>query len=166
MDISDFAKAFPRKIGKLREFAEGNDIKDIAGREAVRHFKQSFDNEGFTDERLDPWRDVKRRDPDSPWYGHSGQTGKFSLERTTAPILTGETRELRNATRYTHTPTGVRILNDKPYARIHQEGGKAYVYGKTPFVMTPRPFIGYSKVLMTRIKDKIKRELIRIVTEP
>lgn len=165
MDISELAKAFPAKIDKLKEFVQGNDIKDIAGVEAVNHYKASFDNEGFTDKTLNPWKDVKRRDSDSPWYGHSGQTGKFSAERTSAPILTGETKELRNATRYTYTPNGVRILNEKPYAKIHQEGGTAYVYGKTPFVMTPRPFIGQSKVMMDNIKDKINRQLIKILLE-
>lgn len=165
MDIKQFLDRFPEKLKQLQEFVHSTQIKDIAGVEAVKHFKSNFDNEGFTDEHLDPWKDVKRRDPNSSWYGHSGQTGKFSKERTTAPILTGETRELRNAIRYKYLPNGVRVLNEKPYARIHQEGGTAYIYGKKPFTMTARPFIGKSVVLTNNIKDKIKRELIKIVSE-
>lgn len=165
MDISQFAKQFPHKLKQLQEFANGEGIKDILGVEAVNHYKASFDNEGFTDKQLNPWKDVKRRDPNSPWYGHSGQTGKFSEPRTTAKILNGETMELRNAIRYVRTERGVRVLNEKPYAAVHQYGLQAYVYGRTPFKMPARPFMGTSAVLMSNIKDKIKREMIRIIKE-
>lgn len=84
MNIEEFARRFPQKIEELKQFAASDDIKDIVGKEAVDHFKESFQNEGFTDETLNPWKDVKRRDPASPWYGHSGQTGKFSNARTNA----------------------------------------------------------------------------------
>lgn len=116
MNIEDFAKAFPHKLEELQRFAQGNEIKDILGVEAVNHFKASFDNEGFTDEVINPWKEVERRKPDSPWHGHSGQTGKFSVERTQAKIFTGETGELRNAIHYKYLSSGVRILNEKPYA--------------------------------------------------
>lgn len=89
----------------------------------------------------------------------------FSQERTTAPVLTGETKDLRNAIRYVYLPEGIRILNEKPYAKIHQEGGTVYIYGRKPFVMVSRPFIGYSKVLMRNINEKIKRELIEILKD-
>lgn len=163
MNIDDFAKAFPDKLQDLQQFVYGNDVKDIMGVEAVNHFKESFDNEGFTDEMLNPWKDVKRRDPDSSWYGHSGQTGKFSAERTQAKILTGETGELRNAIEYKYLPNGVRISNEKPYAAVHQYGLPAKIYGKKSFVMTPRPFIGKSKVLIKKIEKSIKQQFINIL---
>lgn len=164
MKIEDFARKFPHKIAELKQFASGEDVKDIVGVEAVNHFKDSFRNEGFTDETLNPWKDVKRRDPASPWYGHSGQTGRFSAERTTAKILTGETRELQNSITYTRIPGGARIRSDKPYAAVHQFGGMAKIYGKKQFNMTPRPFIGKSAVLNNKIKEKIKREFKRILS--
>lgn len=163
MKIEDFAKAFPAKVEEIRAFTEGSDIKDIMGVEAVNHFRESFDNEGFTDEILNPWKEVERRKPESPWYGHSGQTGRFSPERTTALILTGETGELKAATRYKYIPGGVRISNEKPYAAVHQFGLPAKIYGKKLFTMPARPFIGKSKALVRKIEDKIKRQLINII---
>lgn len=163
MDINEFAKQFPERIRKLQEFAKGDDIKDVMGVEAVAHFKQSFDNEGFTDESKQPWADVKRRDPDSDWYGHSGQTGKFSAARTTAKILTGETNELKESIYFARTETGVRVYNEKPYAHVHNFGGMAKVYGKKAFQMLARPFIGPSKTMMTNIRTEISTRIKSIL---
>lgn len=163
MDIQEFAKIFPERMKKLKDFAAGDDIKDILGTEAVNHYKESFDNQGFTDKTTNPWQDVKRRDSSSPWYGHSGQTGKFSNARTTAPVLNGETLELKNATTYAKTERGVRVSNDKPYARVHNYGGRAKIYGKKEFQMPERKFIGRSAVMVAKINAKIKREFQRII---
>jgi len=165
MNIDDFVKQFPQKIKEIQDFAKGNDIKDIIGVEATNHFKESFQNEGFTDKNLEPWKDVKRRDPKSGWYGHSGQTGKFSEARTSAKILTGETRELQNSITYKYLSNGVRITSDKPYAGVHQFGLGAKIYGKKAFTMTARPFMGRSEVLIKNINSKIVRELKKIITK-
>lgn len=166
MDLSEFAKLFPQKMQEISDYVEGNDIRDMFGIEAVNHFKQSFLDEGFTDEKLEKWPDVKRRDPASPWYGHSGQTGKFSKARTTAKVLSGETRELANAISYVRTPEGARITNDKSYAAVHQFGLPAKIYGKKSFVMKPRPFFGKSVILKNKIEDNIRRRFIEIVKQP
>lgn len=165
MNIQDFARRFNEKMKKVADFTQGDDIKDILGTESVDYFKESFQNEGFTDETLNPWKDVKRRDPESPWYGHSKQTGKFSSARTTAKILSGEKLELQNAITYRRITNGARIMNDKPYASVHQYGGRAKIYGKKEFQMTPRPFIGRSAILVSNIEAKIKREMIRILND-
>ncbi len=161
MDISEFAKRFPEKLKQVQEFVK-NDAKDILGTEAVEHFRESFKNEGFTDEQLEPWAEVERRKPLSPWYGHSGQTGKFSAARTTAKILTGETNELQNAFKYVHTEAGVKVINDKPYAGVHQFGLNAYIYGKKQFKMIARPFVGRSKVMVRNINAELKSRIIEI----
>ena len=59
------------KRQKLQEFMLSSQLKDAVGTEAVNHFKEGFDKEGFTDEPLNPWKEVERRKPDSPWFGHS-----------------------------------------------------------------------------------------------
>jgi len=164
MDIHEFNRRFAAKMDKIKEFANGDDIKDIVGVEAVKHYKGSFANQGFTDKVLNPWQDVKRREKDSSWYGHSGQTGKFSRSRTTAPILSGETLELMNATTYSKTERGVRIRNDKAYASVHNYGGRAKIYGKKEFKMPQRRFIGHSAVMVQNINEKIIREFTRILT--
>ena len=163
MNIEEANRIIRERMQKIKDFIDGNDIKDIMGVEAVNHFQGSFDNEGFTDKTVQPWEDVERRDSDSPWYGHSGQTGNFSQARTTAKILTGETRELRNSIFYTPTGTGVRITSPTGYGRVHQFGLPAKIYGKTTFQMTPRPFMGKSVLLKKNIEGKIKREFIKIL---
>lgn len=163
MNIYEFNQRFDANMHKIKEFANGDDIKDIIGVEAVNHYKQSFANQGFTDKVLNPWQDVQRRNPSSNWYGHSGQTGRFSAARTTAPILSGETRELQNAITYRRTAAGVRVSNDKPYARVHNYGGRAKIYGKKEIQMPQRRFIGPSAVMIQNINAKIKREFIRIL---
>lgn len=165
MDISEFSKRFPEKMKEVQDFVESDDIKDILGVEAVNHFKESFEKEGFTDKALQKWADVKRRDLNSQWYGHSGQTGKFSEARTVAKILTGETGELKSAITYRYAAFGVTVSDEKPYAAVHQFGLQAKVYGKKSFSMKARPFFGKSEVLVSNINEKIKRELKRILSK-
>lgn len=98
-------------MDEIKHFVNGDEIKNILGLEAVNYYKESFQNEGFTDESLNPWKNVQRRNPASKWYGHSGQTGKFSQARTSAKILSGETRELQNAIIFKYIPSGVRVAN-------------------------------------------------------
>lgn len=163
MDINEANNIFKRRMNLARQFIEGSDIKDIMGVEGVNHFKESFDNEGFTDKKLVKWKEVKRRKPESRWYGHSGQTGKFSEARTKAKILTGETKELKESISYVRTPIGARITNDTPYASVHQFGKKAWVYGKKEFTMTARPFMGKSMVLKAAIERKIRNRLKQLM---
>lgn len=165
MNLQEFARLFPQKMKELKDFVEGDDIKDILGVEATNHYKESFDNEGFTDEQLVKWDDVERRDGQSAWYGHSGQTGKFSQARTTAKILSGETGELANSLSYKHTDRGVRVTSPTAYGHVHQFGKLAKIYGKKSFQMPARPFMGKSVLLKTNIESKIKREIIKIMTK-
>jgi len=152
MDISEFAKQFSNQMKEVNDFLQGDDVKDIMGVEAVNHFKDSFKNEGFTDETLEKWQDVERRNPSSKWY----KEGKASAGRK---ILSGETKELQQSTSYTYISDGVRITNATPYASVHQNGGMAKIFGKKEFTMKARPFIGKSVVMIDNIKDKITNEI-------
>ena len=163
MDITEFAKMFPQKMAEVRKYVEGEGVKIDMGRIALDHFDENFEKGDFVDSVLNPWKEVERRKPDSPWFGHSGQTGKRSPERMNAPILHGETRELRRATRMEILSSGVRIINSTPYAAVHQFGGKAKIYGKKPFTMPKRPFIGRSKVMTQKIQNKILQRLKELV---
>jgi phage gpG-like protein len=163
MNIKEFERQFSGKMVKIQEFVQGDSIKDILGVEAVNHFKDSFENEGFTDETLQKWTDVKRRDQNSKWYGHSAQTGKFSQARTLAKILNGETGELKNSNSYVKLVDGVRVSNATQYARVHQFGETAKVYGKKVFQMPARPFMGNSAILKKHIEDKITNEIKKIL---
>ena len=109
MNLSDLKNRLRRKADDIQQYLEG-DAKHIVGQTAVDHFRKSFDDQGYTDELLNPWQEVERRKPESPWYGHSGETGCYSPERTRAPILTGE---LKEAIRYAPIPGGAAIYQRK-----------------------------------------------------
>lgn len=175
------AEAIKKKLAALERFRR-EDVPDIIGNEAVRHYNQSFVNEGATDKSLKKWDDVKRRNPESEWYGFSlganspktektDENGKrikkdskakatnFSPTRTKDKVLTGETNELKNATDYFKKADRVTVRNDKPYARAHNFGEQSYVFGKKAFNQKARPFIYPSAVLNKAIYDKVAREM-------
>lgn len=161
MSVNSIEDQFLQRKKQIEALLRSSDIRTIIGVEAVNHYQESFANEGFTDKNLQKWKEVKRRNSFSKWYGHSGQTGKFSTARTTAPILTGETGELMNAIRFVPTAQGVTVINAKKYARVHNFGGMAKIYGKKPFTMPKRTFMAPSTVLNEKIRAKIVRELKR-----
>jgi phage gpG-like protein len=117
------------------------------GIEAENHFKESFPNQGFTDESLEPWADVKRRNPNSPWYGKGA--------RATAKILV-DSNSLYYAIKHEATATGTRVFNMMPYGRVHNFGGMAKIYGKKSFQMLARPFIGPSREAVRKINAAIQ----------
>ncbi|MBR8713030.1 phage virion morphogenesis protein [Porphyromonas levii] len=161
MDISKFSEQFSEKMREVQAYIDGDEVRELMAGIAIEHFRESFRNEGFADEQLNPWAEVERRKPESSWYGHSGQTGRFSLARTTAKILSGETGHLSNAFSYARTKEGIVVRNTAPYARVHQYGLKAKVYGKKEFAMPKRPFMGASK----RMAQEIRQEVINDIKE-
>ncbi|MCX7861619.1 MAG: hypothetical protein N2449_01330 [Bacteroidales bacterium] len=56
------------KVIRLKQYLEQN-AHVILGTEAVKHFQQSFYDEGFTDGHLTKWKPSKRKDSNSLWYG-------------------------------------------------------------------------------------------------
>lgn len=163
MDISKFSEQFSKKMQAVREYIDGNEVRDLIAGIAIEHFRESFENEGFTDDTLNPWQEVERRKPESPWYGHSGQTGTFSHARTRAKILSGESGHLRAAFNYSRTKKGVVVRNTAPYARVHQYGLPAKIYGKKTFVMPKRPFMGKSRKMIAEINQEIINDLKKIL---
>jgi phage virion morphogenesis protein len=172
------------KMQQLQQYANKTLLEAIAGI-AVDSFKENFDNEAFNGEK---WKDVKRRDPNSKWYGFEWRNTEwvkppkskrrrkkdepkpepierknFNSERTTAKILHGENEELKRAIRSRIEPGRVIIANEKPYARVHNYGEQAKVFGKHPFQMPKRQFMGVTDNLKKSIKDKIKRDINNIL---
>ena len=160
MTLAQLKKQIENRLNAVRTYAN-NDVKHVIGVEATNEFKENFEKESFDGKQ---WQDVKRRDPNSPWYGHSGQTGKKSNSRKSAKILSGETGELKNAITWRNEGNRVIISNDKPYAKVHNEGGTAKIYGKKSFTMPRRQFIGATPKLIDNIIDKINRDLTKITT--
>lgn len=171
------AESLKRKIAEIERF-RGEDLHEIIKNEAVNHFSQSFKNQGKTDKSLEKWPDVKRRDPNSEWYGfeYESNTPKpgprknkkskakytnFSPAATTKGILIGSSADLSVSISAKKAPGKTTIFSDKPYAAVHNFGGTAKVFGKASFQMKPRPFIYRSEVLNKAIHDKVERELKR-----
>jgi len=83
--------------------------------EAEKWFKDSFRNQGFTDQGLQPWRDTK-----------SGKKNRFG--KPSMGILIG-TGKLKRSIRTAQAAGGIVEITAGnqfvPYAQIHNEGGKA-----------------------------------------
>ena len=160
------------------------DLPIIMGKTAVDHFRDNFSHGGFVNNGVQTWQDVKRRDPDSPWYGFdykgekrtsykfkrdqkTGKTSKasnqkrlnFSMASTQRLPLNSQRKELYNSIRYAPLEDGVVIISDKPYSFVHNEGGMIKVFGKHPTRVPKRQFIGESKEL----NEKIRKEIIKIL---
>lgn len=174
----DIIRNLSGKVANMQRFVQ-RDLPRIVGKEAVDLFKSNFDKEGFQDGTLEPWPDVKRRDPSSKWYGfdYKGEhrtsltftrdkkTGKtrradkqkklnFSISATKRKILNGSTHELQRSLRYAPTANGVIITSDKPYAKVQNEGGFVKVFGKGSARLPQRKFVGDSKTLEDIITAK------------
>lgn len=140
---------FIRKINRLQQYIN-NDVKDDIGVQAVQHFKQSFQDEAFSDksEKDMPWQEVQRR-----------KKGKGAAAQR--KILTGETGELGESISYNKDGRGVEITNPKIYAEVHNKGLRAG-RGKG-FKMPKRQFIGDSVLMNQKIKTKIEARMLKIM---
>lgn len=166
-----------QKINRLRNYVE-NDMPRIIGVEAVNHFKQSFVNQGFTDENLDKWPEVERRKQDSDWYGFKygsrvAKPGKkrrkdnsitnYSPAATQRPILSGTTQELMNSLRWQKLGTGVLITSGTKYSKIINEGGAMKVFGRSGHTMPKRQFMGRSALLINKINRIVITDMKNIL---
>ncbi|WP_299087797.1 phage virion morphogenesis protein [uncultured Bacteroides sp.] len=165
------------------------DLPRIAGKMAVDEFRENFYREGFRNNGITKWPDVKRRDKSSPWYGfqYKGEkrtsvairedkkTGKyvrskkqpklnFSQAATQRRILNGPGTNLANSIRVREASPGkVVIGTDLPYAEVHNEGGYIRIFGKKKVKIPRRQFIGESRELMDELEQKLLENVDRIV---
>jgi phage gpG-like protein len=174
--MSDFTKLF-KKLDALQNYVE-KQLPTIIGVEGLNHFKQSFVNQGFEDERIEKWDEVKRRDANSDWHGFSygsranrpgrqrrrrdSQTN-YSPAATRRPILSGETQNLMGSLKWQQVSGGVLFTAGTKYAKIHNEGGKMKVFGKHSATMPKRQFMGDSKVLRDRLGRMVSSDIKRIL---
>lgn len=172
-----------RKLQKLKAYME-DDAPRVMGTEAVKYFQKSFDTEAWEGVK---WEESKRRIKSSEWYGfeagarvqlparhprRKGVKAKYKARKSN-PItnyspaarkrktLSGLTGDLRESITYDITPTGVMVYSNLPYARVHNDGGYARRFGKKPFRMPKRQFMGASPKLKQIIKREITRGLNR-----
>ncbi|MEO3210696.1 phage virion morphogenesis protein [Parabacteroides distasonis] len=180
----DVEKAITQKVRRLESWIR-RDLPREVGMEAVDHFRENFEREGFVNGGLHKWPDVRRRDPSSSWYGFDykrekrsdhpikfGKKGKrlknqrklnFSEAATQRKILNGPSHELQDSLRYIPTSGGVNIVSDKPYAAIQNNGGLIKVFGKKTVTLPARPFVGDSKELSDKIDRIIDNKINQIL---
>lgn len=93
-----------KQIKELKEAFE--DLVQKAGKDYMEHFQSSFDNEGFTDEKLVKWDGRSRKDRNKKKRNLLVKTGR--LRRSLKKKVRG---------------SKVLIYTASPYAEIHNEGG-------------------------------------------
>jgi phage gpG-like protein len=55
-----------------------------------------------------------------------------------------------------------RMIVDLPYAAIHNEGGEGKAFGKYPFTMPKRTFVGQTNELTTMQRGQIDKTIKKI----
>ena len=122
-------------------------VVDAMGVLAANHFTTSFRNQGFTDESLQSWQPRKR-------------TERSRMGNRAILVKSGRLRRSIRSKRFGFL--AVKIYTDVPYARIHNDGLMGRAFGKYPFKMPKRQFIGYSGVLNRKIIAKMDVTIKRI----
>lgn len=168
-NIQQFSADLKLIESEMKQFIE-SDMPRIVGTEAVNHFKESFDNEGFTDSRKKKWKP------------RAFETNKSKGKS----ILHGD-GDLEDSIDYRTEPGRVIIFSDKEYAQIHNEGGKITVTKKMRsffwamfyetgeevyrnMAMTKkkeieidaRTFMAFSEVLNRKIEKKLDKRVDQI----
>lgn len=115
--------------------------------EALKHTQKAFRDEGFTNNTLIKWKPLKRSRK-SPF------TGRKILDKTSAlkNSITAKSSSTKN-------DFYVNLSSSKPYADIHNEGLRGRAFGKYPFKMPKRQFMGYSKVLDKKLEKFFRRRI-------
>lgn len=185
-------KRFTRHLNaikkQLQQYIE-KDAPRIIGTETVNFFRDSFDKGGFTDTTFNKWKQSKRRDEDSKWYGFqyrartplpdnhprrkntkkkykprkSNPITNFSPAATKRPTLIGKTGDLKESLSYKLEGKKIIIESDQDYAEVHNEGGKIQIFGGKTVQLPQRKFMGESEKLDTIIEHEIDKDIDNIL---
>lgn len=144
--------SFGIKQSKLKFGVKKKTLPLQLGNLAKNHFTRSFDQGGFTDSGLKRWKPRRKRLP----------RGKFSPTQTEAANLIKE-GALRRSVKIQKVSFPKTVIGSRlPYAEIHNEGLPGKVFGKAPFIMPKRQFMGNSKLLEDNMERKIVKELDKL----
>lgn len=127
-----------------------NSMRTYMKKEALNHSKKAFNDEGFTNNNLIKWKPLKRK-REAPY------TNNKILTRTGA--LKNSLKVRANSSKIDFIVT---VFSDKKYADIHNYGLRGRAFGKYPFKMPKRQFIGYSKVLDRKLSFYFKNKINKI----
>ena len=111
MNNKQFAQLLRDKSAQLKQ-ARAKDLPRIVGKLATDHYRENFIKGGFVNNGIQRWKPSLRLSSDSP------------SARDKSPTLLSSRKELYNSVRPGKAPDGVaKIISDKPYSRLHNEGG-------------------------------------------
>lgn len=151
MTPEEYKKKLAEHVVDIERWAN-EDAPRIFGKTAVDIYTQNFQKEGFLNNGVQPWQEVKRRN------------GKASGAEASRKILTGETGNLGRSFDYEAGKGEVRIYNDArsasgfPYGAVHNEGVSNA--GRSRNVVIPRrQIIGESEELTQACNEEIERKL-------
>ena len=120
----------------------------LMGKTAKTFFVDNFRKQGFDDKNVQKWK--PRKDKSGKSIGRAILVKSGDLRRS----IRVETISTRNLY--------VKIASDLPYSKIHNDGGNGLAYGKTPFKMPKREFIGNSYNLNEKVKKVIITDLNKV----
>jgi hypothetical protein len=138
MTPEQFSRQLEEMASEINEFV--NDVApELAGDIAVNHFKENFEKEGFVNNGVQPWAQVERRKPQSPWYGYKYGSKTPSPTRANDKIL-HDTGELHDSIEYDANGDGtVTVTCSEP---PHCEKEETYFFRLAPAIK-----LGYTKKL-------------------
>ena len=138
---------------KARKALE-NAVVEI-GNTAKNFFVENFRKQGFDDKSVQKWKPRKRTT-------YKTKSGKL-VDDTTRAILVKEGDLRRSIIRVPNRAAmSVKIQTNLDYAKIHNEGLMGKAFGKHPFKMPKRQFIGDSYNLNEKVKAVIVKRLDKI----
>jgi len=164
-DFKHIGRDIANQARLVQKLATG-DLQRIIGVEGKNHFEASWDNQGFTDQGLKKWD--SRTEPVKKFKKKGGQLKSYTrwkAKNARRAILVSHRTDtkgghLKDTIGYRVVGTKVIFYTDKPYAQVHNEGGKA---GRgMGFIMKQRQFMGRSHKLDMNIKAKLDREMDKI----
>lgn len=144
-DLSDIVKDIKKKLDI--------DIPDYLATYTKMVFTENFKKQGFDDgtniERWKPRKDQLRNNRKS-----KSPLGKSTLTRWTHPILV-KSGALRDSIKIKEKNSKrIVIISNLPYSKIHNDGLMGLAWGKYPFQMPKRQYMGHSEGL-TRLQRKM-----------
>ena len=145
-----------RKVGSFKFgltkkifLSQKRSLPIVLGKIAKNFFLEAFRKGGFTDVGFKRWKQRRKR----IGRGRTSPTLKESANLT----LTGKLKRSIRVRPATFRIT--RIFTNVVYAAIHNFGLQGLAFGKTPFKMPEREFMGNSKVLERKLERRILKEI-------
>ena len=127
---------------------------------ALEYYHNSFQNQGFTDSSFQPWRS-RKNEKRAVFLGKRVKYGRKDSASNRGLLV--KTGRLRRSIMGKISGKSISIFTDVPYAKIHNEGGRA---GRNHSARIPRrQFMGVSQMLNKEIEHMITVEMKNALTK-